>query len=104
MNNPILEHKIYLLQWAKNPAPKYNTGKRTIVPKENRLWVLVVPGLCAVTADLNQIPRSAFKKVHGPQGWFYEVDIAIAVVFGSTIEFQYLYDGKIVGEASVDYD
>ena len=62
-----------------------------------------VEKVCTITVDLTRIPREAFERRIGPEGYYYHVTYQLAVIFGAVLEFRFMCDGDVVGEAIADY-
>jgi hypothetical protein len=64
-----------------------------------------VATVCDVTVDLKRVPRRAFeKKVNQYNAEYYTLPYQIAMVFGYSLEFQFLWNGRVLGAAVVKYD
>jgi len=87
-----LKREINLRVYEDDKAPKYDFGDKDI------------PTLCSLTVDLKKIPPDAFIKKLGQFGNYYSLEYELLLTFGSTLEFQYVWQGVKIGEAIAKYD
>jgi hypothetical protein len=80
------------------PEYDYHSG-RSSDSRGNR----IVTELCQVSSDLRKLPKSAFQRLHGTQGWYWQVDYHLGITFGPELIFKFLYQGKVIGSANARY-
>ena len=63
-----------------------------------------VKELCTIAVDIKKLPRDAFLVTRNKQGEpHHHVQFQMGVVFGVVLEFQLLWEGRVVGEIHADY-
>jgi hypothetical protein len=53
--------------------------------------------------DLEQLPPHAFKRMKGPVETYWKVEYELGMRFGTVLEFELIFDGKVVGQAVASY-
>jgi hypothetical protein len=53
--------------------------------------------------DLKQLPPHAFTRKIGPLETYWEVEYELGMRFGTVLEFELIFDGKVVGQAVANY-
>ena len=61
--------------------------------------------LCELTVDLRKLPTNAIAERTGSTGPYYRVHYDLGVTFGAagTLEFKFLYEGKVRGNVEANY-
>lgn len=53
--------------------------------------------------DLKSLPSDAFTRKSGTLGFYYVVSIELAMKFGNMLEFEMMWDGRVVGTVTANY-
>jgi hypothetical protein len=56
-----------------------------------------------MVVDLKSLPDRAFEKRLGLKRVLYYLEFDIAMIFRSTLEFQFLFEGEVIGKTEVKY-
>jgi hypothetical protein len=59
--------------------------------------------ICDITSDLRNLPPDAFERLEGARGRCYLAKYDLLFVFGSTIEINLSYKGKVLSKCDVHF-
>lgn len=88
------------------------TIRRVVIPLGPEMTCLIVAinTLCTISVDVRNLPAPAFSKhaVAVPDNrekemYYYNVELELAVVCESSMEFKFLYEGEAVAGSRVRY-
>lgn len=59
--------------------------------------------LCGITANLESIPRDSFQEKVGMNGRYYTLPVKMLIIIGMALEFQFSWNGEVIGAAEAEY-
>jgi hypothetical protein len=66
--------------------------------------MIVLSKICTLSVNLKQLPSHAFVQETGRDGIiYYRVSYEVAMRFGTVLEFELIWNGKVAGTAVANY-